>query len=202
MVKQYTYRLAESTKEDFMKIQELDYKLTLSLNPQAKIPTEKELKKRFKYFKNLHNKIDEFFILCEIDGEAIGYCQIGTYAILNDKRHNDVGNIIAIYVDKGHRSIVLSFTLFQKALTLLQEHGINQAIMNVQTHNEFRFLHYAICDEVISSEKYTRKDGTNSCNKLLAINDISALMTKSWRDIAREATTHRKNFEENGIELE
>lgn len=197
------FTLAQSTKQDFLKKLEFDNKLNTYLGKNTKL-SKMEIKSLYNYYVKLHNLIDEYIIFCENDeNEIVGYIHIGTYVIDKGIRLEDVGNLIGIYVDENSRGgSFIAFDLLKNGLALLRQNGINKAYMNVQTHNKFRFLHYAISDEVVASETYTRKNGTITTNKLLAINDIAKLQEKPLKDIMRDVRKYRLQFEKEGKERE
>lgn len=196
------YRIAQSNKEDFLKKVEFDNKLNSFLSG-GNAYLKNELRKGYKnYIKR--NQIDEHLIFAENDEKkVVGYIHIKINDFSNEKEQNIIPHLQGIYVDEKARGTTLvSYDLLKQGLALLQEKGFNKVYMNVQTHNKFRFLHYAIADEVVFTETYTRKDGTINSNKLLAINDISNLQEKSWKDILRDAKKFRLQFEQEGKERE
>ena len=197
------YRLAQSNKEDFLKKLEFDNKLNSFLG-SGQTYSKSELKKMYNKFVKEHNQIDDYIIFCENEeGNVVGYIHINIHNFGTENEPNYVAHLPGVYVDKNARGTsLISYDLLKQGLELLQEKGFNKVFMNVQTHNEFRFLHYAIADEVVFTESYTRKDGTINSNKLLAINDISKLLEKSWKDILRDARKYRLQFEKEGKERE
>lgn len=197
-----TYRVAKSTESDFMKKIEFDTKLNTFLNPSYQPPTEEDLAEKLRVF-TLTNNTDRFVVFAELEDEVIGYIYIENFYIYG-KGNIDYSsaNINDIFVLPSHRTGIVALKLLHHAIDILNEKGINKGIMNVQTHNKFRFLHYAICDEVISSEYYTRSNGEQSCTKTLAIHDLKKLRNRPLRDILQAKRLHQKNFEENGIERE
>lgn len=197
-----TYRLAQSTNEDFMKKVEFETKLKTFLNPNYQQPSEETLAEHFRVF-SLTNNINRFVAFAEYEEEVVGYIYCENFYIFGE---NDIdytyANINDIFVLPKHRTGLVALRLLHFAIDILNEKGINKGIMNVQTHNEFRFLHYAICDEVLSSEHYTRSNGQPSCTKTLAINNLKEFRNRPLKDIMKAMRFHQKNFEENGIERE
>lgn len=202
-MREIAYRMAKTNKEDFMKKVEFETKLYTFLNPTYEVPSQEDLEVLWKlYCLPLYPK-KQITIFAECNGEVVGCIEIDPFALMpNNEIDYSYGTLQHIFVDPNFRASNIALQLLRKGADVLIERGINKAIMNVQTHNKFRFLHYAICDEVLSSETYTRTDGSVSCTKTLAINDLKALQNKSLLDICREKRKHQKNFEEHGIELE
>ena len=196
------FRLAQSNIEDFMKIVEFDNKLSMHLGKQKKYETDEEIAEHYLYFSKCHNNIDEYYIFYEQNNKLVGYIHVGSYIFFNGKRDESIGNICDIFVDPENRNGVIALELLREGLKILQKQNINQAIMTVQTHNPFRFLHYGIADEVYTREKYIRKNGEESENIILQINDINSLQQRPFKDILRNINEHRKNFRDNGIEFE
>ena len=196
------FRFAESNIDDFMKIVEFDNKLSIHLGNNKKYESEEEIAEGYLYYSKYHNGIDEYYIFYEENNKLIGYVHIGNYIVFNHVRDESIGNILDIFVDPESRNGVIALQLLREGLNILQKQNINKAIMTVQTHNPFRFLHYGIADEVYTREKYTRKNGESSENIILQINDIKALQQRPFNEILRNIHTHRKNFRDNGIEFE
>ena len=195
-----TYRLSQNTKEDFMKKVEFETKLKTFLNPNYQPPTEETLNEHFRVY-NLTNNTDRFVVFAEIETEVVGYIYIENFYIFGKENvDNTFANINDIFVLPSHRTGMVALNLLHYAIDILNEKGINKGIMNVQTHNKFRFLHYAICDEVIATEHYTRSNGEPGCTKTLAIHDLKALRNKPLKEIMQAKRYHQKNFEEKGIE--
>lgn len=197
-----TYRVANSTENDFMKKLDFDTKLNTFLNPSYQPPSKDALTEQFRVF-TLTNNTDRFVVFAELENEVIGYIYIENFYIFG-KGNIDYSsaNINDIFVLPSHRTGIVALKLLHHAIDILNKKGINKGILNVQTHNKFRFLHYAICDEVISSEYYTRSNGQQSCTKTLAIHNLQELRNKPLREILKAKRFHQKNFEENGIERE
>ena len=202
-----TFRVSDNSKEDFLKKMELEEKLHSYLKTRSshRDPEEWEIVYENLYgsFGFLDNKTT-FVVFAENDNKTIGYIEVETDYSIRTSSHGEIsayGAIKNIYIEPKFRVAGIALQLLRKGVNILLEHGVDKAIVNVHTDNPFRFFHYAICDEVLSTKRQIQKDGPTRYTKTLAINDLRKIQNMSLIEIFRKKREHQKNYEVHGMEM-
>ena len=130
----------------------------------------------------------EIYVLAHKDDNCIGFC--GS-SINNDYYKDiispDVAVIDYIYVDKKHRNFFLSFELISTLFKELVKNGTKQAIMQVQTYNPQRFLHYALSNKNIIKSTPVEVKGRIYEDQILLIEDLEKALNTKPRELIIKA---------------
>lgn len=152
------------------------------------------------YKDKLDSTPDEIGILCEHNGEVVGFSFVCTYHVVDGERPDDKTGIISeIYVDKAYRQGDMAFKLFQHSINALLEEGITSAIMTVQEDNSNRFWHFAIADKLIDKNECERRDGITTISYDLLISDLNRVKNLTQRQLIVKALKLKKQYEQCGL---
>lgn len=185
MRNEYEYIIAK--KEDAQYVLECMQKLSVELLGYNNVEREE------KYIAGAIEDQDEIYIICKKNNEFVGFAGVATYHIENGKRADDtVGLITDILVRQEYRGSEVAYTLLMMSIKQLIEHKKDSAIMVVQSTNPHRFLHYAICDKLISREQYTLDSGVTLTDEILLIEDLDKVSKLSIMDIGKKAVLQRR----------
>ena len=194
-----TFRVSDKSKEDFFKQMQLETKLHTYLGTRHTNLHPDDWEDFYDTVYRFGLSDNEFVAFAECENKTIGYVEVqADYIDIKGKTYGVIANI---YVEPQFRSSGVALTLFRMGVDLLLEHNVTRAVMNVGCDNPFRFLHYAVCDEVIRTTKQLNPDGTIKYNKLLAINDLRKIQNMSLIEICRKKREHQKNYEVHGMEM-
>ena len=98
------------------------------------------------------------------------------------------------YVKRSSRGLKIAYDLIKKLLLNLIELGIDKAIMQLQTYNPQRFLHYALSDKnIISSTKCQQKEEFYE-DQILLIKDLKIVCNMSYSEFIRKAQKYLKEL--------
>ena len=181
MSDQFNYILAK--KEDARYVLNCMKELSVELFGYDNVQRE------VKYIEYAIEDKDEIYVICEKDGEFVGFAGGATYHIeKNGKGANDnAGLITDILVKEEYRGSEVAYKLFMMIINSLIEYGKESALMVVQDTNPNRYLHYAISDEVISREVYTSENGKTYVDEILLIKDLKKIAKISMFEIGKKA---------------
>lgn len=97
---------------------------------------------------SIHKK-DEFYTIAYSNSKIIGFTGASKNKEYLDIMPNSVAVIDYIYIEKSNRNLITSYNLIKSLFKLLLDNGYTQALLQVQTFNKQRFLHYALSDKNI-----------------------------------------------------
>jgi len=124
----------------------------------------------------------EFYTLAYFDDQIIGFAGASKNKNYLDIAPYSVAIIDYIYVDEDKRDLITSYKLIKNLLKLLIENGYSQALLQVQTFNKQRFLHYALSDKnIIKSFPNTYKEGYE--DQILLINDLNSVYNQTFKEL-------------------
>ena len=130
----------------------------------------------------------EFYVFAYINEQIAGFAG----ASINNDYYKDVitpdiAVIDYIYVTENNTNVSTSFHLISELINSLIKNGVRQAIMQVQTHNKQRFLHYALSNKNIIKSTKIESKGKIFEDLILLIDDLNAVSNLSMMDIMRRA---------------
>lgn len=149
--------------------------------------SEYEMRSILEISQAIKNKT-EFYVFAYMNEQIAGFAGA---SINNDYYKDvispDVAVIDYIYITENNTSISTSFNLISELINCLIKNGVKQSIMQVQTFNKQRFLHYALSDKNIIKSTPIENRGKMFEDQILLIEDLNAVANLSMMDIMRKA---------------
>ncbi len=132
-------------------------------------------------------EIQEIYILALLKDECIGFAG----ATLDNEEYREkykFGTVIDyIYIQEKFRGLKVAYGLIKQLFERLIDLGENTAIMQTQTYNKQRFLHYALSDKNIISVELCEGAGKMYEDQILLINDLRGVADKSFGVLLRKS---------------
>ena len=138
-----------------------------------------------RHSKELANAIKnnlEFYTLAIINNKVIGFAGASKNKEYLDVAPDSVCVLDYIYIEESQRDLITSYNLIKNLLKQLLDAGFSQAIIQVQTFNKQRFLHYALSDKnIIKSFPNTYKQGYE--DQILLIEDLNNVYNLTFKEL-------------------
>ncbi|MBO5954413.1 MAG: GNAT family N-acetyltransferase [Clostridia bacterium] len=145
-------------------------------------------------FAEVINNKEQIFVLASLNDKIIGLAGATT----NSKEYlditKDVRTVIEyVYVKENHRGFVVAFELVKALIEELINNNINSALMQVQTFNKQRFLHYSLSDKNIIKSTYCQNYGKKYYDEILLIKDLKEISKISLKEFLVKTHEYSKN---------
>jgi len=138
----------------------------------------------------IKNKL-EFFALAYFDNQIIGFAGASKNKDYLDIAPNTVAVIDYIYIEESNRDLITAYNLIKFLFKQLIDNGYTQALLQVQTFNKQRFLHYALSDKNIIKEfPCSYREGYN--DQILLINDLKSVYNISFKELLNKCSNYIK----------
>jgi len=136
------------------------------------------------------NKL-EFYTLAYFDNQIIGFAGASKNKDYLDVAQNSVAVIDYIYIEESNRDLITAYSLIKSLFKQLIDNGFTQALLQVQTFNKQRFLHYALSDKNIIKEfPCSYREGFN--DQILLINDLTNVYNLSLKELYNKCSKYIK----------
>ena len=127
----------------------------------------------------------EIYILALLENEIVGFAG-ATVNYEEYKSRYGYGTVIDyVYVKDLFRGLFVAYHIMKNLLNEIISLGINSAIMQVQTFNKQRYLHYALSDKNIISTTICESRGQIYEDQILLIADLKEAVRISIKEIVR-----------------
>ena len=145
-------------------------------------------------------KCEQVYVLVYQNDKVIGFAG----ATINSDEYvefcNQTNTVIEyVYVKEKNRDFLVAYELMKKLLEELIQLGRTKAIMQVQTFNKERFLHYALSDKNIINSFAAKRNEVEYEEQILLINDINECLKLSMRDYMKKTLLYAK--QDNGLKI-
>lgn len=136
---------------------------------------------------------EEIYILAFLNEECVGFAG----ATINNDEYKEkygYGTVIDyIYVKETFRGLDLAHDLIKTLFKDLVVKGTTSVIMQTQTYNKQRFLHYALSNKnIISSESLISSKGVAYDDQILLIEDLKTILNISIKDLMKKAFEYKQ----------
>ena len=126
---------------------------------------------------------EQIFVFATLNDELVGFAGAST----NSEEYLSVTNetqvvIEYVYVKENNRGFVVAYELMKSLIQELINSNINSALMQVQTFNKQRYLHYALSDKNIIKSTYTENYGKKYYDEILLIKDLKSVLKTSIKE--------------------
>ena len=133
----------------------------------------------------------EFFALAYLGNQIIGFAGASKNKDYLDVAPNTVAVIDYIYIEESNRDLITAYHLIKFLFKQLIDNGYTQALLQVQTFNKQRFLHYALSDKNIIKEfPCSYREGYN--DQILLINDLKSVYNISFKELLNKCSNYIK----------
>ena len=130
------------------------------------------------------NKL-EFYTLAYFNNQIIGFAGASKNKDYLDITPNTVAVIDYIYIEESNRDLITAYNLIKSLFKQLIDNGFSQALLQVQTFNKQRFLHYALSDKNIIKEfPCSYREGSN--DQILLIKDIKTVYKQTLAELLKK----------------
>ena len=139
----------------------------------------------------IRNK-DEIYTLAYDGDNIIGFAGATTDSKEYLNVTNEVTTVIEyIYVKENYRGLIVAFNLLKTLISELLNNQISSALMQVQTYNKQRFLHYALCDKNIIKSMQCEWEPEYE-DQILLIKDLGSIVNITLKDFIRKVEKYSK----------
>ena len=126
---------------------------------------------------------EQIFVVATLSNEIIGFAGASTNSEEYLNVIKDVRAVIEyVYVKVDHRGFVEAFELMKALIKELLNNNINSALMQVQTYNKQRFLHYALSDKNIIKSTCCENYGKKYYDEILLIEDLNKVLKTNIKE--------------------
>lgn len=134
---------------------------------------------------------DEIYILSYLDDVCIGFAG----ATVNHEEYKQkygYGSVIDyIYVKEKFRGAQTAYNLIMGIIKQLVSLNINEAVMQVQTFNKQRYLHYALSDKNIINSEVCKRKGDEYEDQILLIKDLKSVQTLTLKQLMQKIVNYK-----------
>lgn len=136
---------------------------------------------------------DQVFVLVYVENKLIGFAGATTNSEEYLEFSDQTKTVIEyIYVKEDNRDFLCAYKLMKTLLKELTKQGINKAIMQVQTFNKERFLHYALSDKNIIHSYVAKRNNEEYEEQILLIDDIQNCLELTMREYMKKTLIYAK----------
>ena len=126
---------------------------------------------------------EQIFVFAVLDDEVVGFAGASTRSEEYLSITKDVQTVIEyVYVKENNRGFVVAYELMKSLIQELINCNIDSALMQVQTFNKQRYLHYALSDKNIIKSTYTENYGKKYYDEILLIKDLKSVLKTSIKE--------------------
>ena len=137
---------------------------------------------------SIKNKL-EFYTLAYFNNQIIGFAGASKNKDYLDLVEATVAVIDYIYIKENSRNLNSAYNLIKSLIKLLLDNNYTQALLQVQTFNKQRFLHYALSDKnIIKSFPNTYKKGYD--DQILLIDNLEKVYNLSLSDLLKKCKNY------------
>lgn len=142
---------------------------------------------------------DEIYTLAISGNEIIGFAGATTNHAEYKEKYNYGTVIDYVYVKDSFRGLFVAYELIKNLLNELILLGFNTAIMQVQTYNKQRYLHYALSNKnIISTTIEQFKDKTYE-DQILLISNLVETANLPMKQLIHKTVMYQKEDEEKDL---
>lgn len=132
----------------------------------------------------INNRL-EFYSIAFFDNKIIGFAGASKNKDYLDIAPDTVAVIDYIYIEESNRDLITAYNLIKSLFKQLIDNGFSQALLQVQTFNKQRFLHYALSDKNIIKEfPCSYREGYN--DQILLIKDIKTVYKQTLAGLLKK----------------